>query len=479
MPRKSSPGKTLIPQCHAVILAGGSGTRLWPLSRNMLPKQLLALDGEDTLLQQTVKRVLGAFDPECVWVVTNEEHVFEVRNQVQSVDKRLLDQVISEPLARNTLPATLLAVEQISKRLPEGGLTAVFPSDHLIRDEVTLRRNLQKAGETAAKGYFVTMGVEASQPETGYGYVSLGRELDVGVYECAGFIEKPDYSMAKRYHRDGGHLWNSGIFVFGCKDFLKAVAVHQPELWAWWLAREDAPMIDNYGRIADISIDYGIAERIDNIAVVRAEFDWEDLGSWEAMYRLGKRDKDGNVIQGDVMAVDCRNSLLISRGGRLAAVGLQNMIMVQTRDATLACPMPHVQRVREIVDMLRAEGSKLAECHPKVDRPWGNYVVLEEDHNYKIKRIAVHPGARLSLQMHHHRSEHWVVVSGTAEVEIDGVKSVLTENQSVDIPQASQHRLANPGKVLLEIIEIQSGPYLEEDDIVRFDDIYGRAKSPK
>ncbi len=242
------------------------------------------------------------------------------------------------------------------------------------------------------------------------------------------------------------------------------------------MAREEKPLAQGYRDIPDISVDYGVVEKIDNIAVVRAGFDWDDLGSWEAMYRLGDKDENGNVIKGDVLAMDCKNSLLISEGGKLAAVGLINMIMVQTRDATLSCPMEQVQSVRDVVNVLKAEGSQLVESHPTVVRPWGSYSVLEEGPHYKIKRIQVNPGARLSSQMHHHRSEHWVVVAGTAEVEVDNEVRIMVENQSVDIPKTSQHRLANPGKVPLEIIEIQSGPYLEEDDIVRFDDVYGRVK---
>lgn len=462
-------------ECHAIILAGGSGTRLWPLSRNLLPKQLLVLDGEKTLLQQTVSRVLEAFEPLRVWVVTNEEHVFEVRKQISAIHADLEGQVLSEPLGRNTLPAIMLALDKVAGD-NVNALAAVFPSDHLIGDNEAWARDMERASRLAADQHFVTFGVKPTHPETGYGYITLGEDLGENAYSVNGFVEKPDLATAEAFVRDGSHFWNSGMFLFRVKHFLTQVARCQPELWDWWMGRDAAPLVQGYRDIPNISVDYGVVEKIDNIAVVKAGFQWDDLGSWEAMYRLGEKDENGNVIQGDVLAMDCRNSLLISKGGKLAAVGVEDMIMVQTRDATLTCPMPKVQFVREVVQRLKSEGSQLVESHPTVYRPWGNYTVLEEGPHYKIKRIQVSPGARLSSQMHHHRSEHWVVVDGTAEVEVDNEPRVLVENQSVDIPKASQHRLANPGKVPLNIIEIQSGPYLEEDDIVRFDDVYGRIK---
>ena len=461
--------------CHAIILAGGSGTRLWPLSRNLMPKQLLVLGGEKTLLQQTVDRVKKAFESSRIWIVTNEEHVFEVRKQVSAVDPALESQVLAEPLGRNTLPAIMLGLDRVVAE-DENALVAVFPSDHLIKDAGALVRDLYRASSLAAEKRFVTFGVKPHKAETGYGYISLGEDLGEGAYSVDGFVEKPDFLTASRLVGEGKHLWNSGMFLFSARHFLTQVAKCEPQLWDWWMARDEKPLIEGYRELPNISVDYGVVEKIDNISVVRAGFDWDDLGSWEAMYRLGDKDADGNVVQGDVLAIDCVNSLLISEGGKLAAVGLSDMIMVQTRDATLTCPMPRVQSVRDVVAALKAEHSQLVESHVTVYRPWGNYTVLEEGEHYKIKRIQVNPGARLSSQMHHHRSEHWVVVSGTAEVEVDNTPRILVENQFVDIPKASQHRLANPGKVLLDIIEIQSGPYLEEDDIVRFDDVYGRVQ---
>ena len=487
MPKKrSAPSPGPAQERHAVILAGGSGTRLWPLSRNLFPKQLLALNGEMTLLQQTVNRVRGVFRPENIWVVTNEEHVFEVRSQIRSLDPVMEANVLAEPLARNTLPAILLALDRIiplagpAAGLAEGAddvLVSVFPSDHLVEDQEGWQRSLAQGMDLAATGRFVTFGVTPRKPETGYGYIARGRRLDEGAFEVARFIEKPGLEKALEFVRGGQYYWNSGMFVFRCAEFLAAAKAHTPELWSWWSARDKTPMIRGYGALPNLSVDYGIVEKIKGMAVVEARFEWDDLGNWEAIYRLGKKDGRGNVIQGDVLALDCRDCLLISKGGKLAVVGLSGMIMVQTRDATLTCPLTEVQRVKEIVTLLKSQGSTLVESHLTVKRPWGSYSVLEEGPHYKIKRIEVLPGARLSLQMHHHRSEHWVVVSGAALVEIDGEERLLVENQATDISIATTHRLANPGKVPLEIIEIQSGPYLEEDDIVRFDDVYGRVKN--
>jgi mannose-1-phosphate guanylyltransferase/mannose-6-phosphate isomerase len=461
---------------YCIVLAGGSGTRLWPLSRHLFPKQLISLDGDKPLLRQTMERAARLFDPRRLLVVTNEEHVFEVRRQVREVDPDVERNVLAEPLSRNTLPAVLLALDRIVREDPQA-LVAVMPSDQIIRNEDGLARGLERAFGLAAQDRFVTFGVPPRKAETGYGYVERGRALGEGAYEVDGFVEKPNLEMAERLAASGRHFWNSGMFVFRASFFLQAVAAHAPDLDSWWRTRdEQGGLASGYRRIRAVSVDYGLAEKLDDIVMVEAAFDWEDQGSWEAMYRLGDKDERGNVVRGDVMVVDCDGCLLVSEGGKLAAVGLRNMIMVQTRDATLACPLVDVQRVKEVVAALRSQGSSLAMSHPLVRRPWGSYLVLEDGPLYKIKRIEVLPGARLSSQMHHHRSEHWVVVQGTADVEIDGNAMILVENQSVDIPKTAMHRLSNPGRVPLEIIEIQSGTYLEEDDIVRFDDIYGRAK---
>lgn len=469
--------KDLFASCHAVILAGGSGTRLWPLSRTLLPKQLLALGGEKTLLAATAGRALGLFDPAKVWVVTNEEHVFEVRSQIRAVDPRLEAGALAEPAGRNTLPAILLALDKIVAADPDA-VVAVFPSDHMIMSQEKWEESLAVALPLARQGRLVTFGVAPSKPETGYGYIKAGEPLGPDAFAVDSFVEKPDLQNAQAFLEAGGYFWNSGMFLFSAQAFLDAVRDHQPELWRWWTDRTQTPLAEGYGQIPDISVDYGVVEHMGGQAVVKAAFDWDDLGSWEAIYRLGDKDPGGNVVQGDVLALACQDNLLISTGGKLACVGVSGMTVVQTRDATLVCPSDQVQRVKDVVTALKEENSPLVNAHVTVRRPWGSYTVLEGGDNYKIKRIEVPVGGKLSLQMHHHRSEHWVVIAGTALVQVGDKEMLLTENQSVDIPKATLHRLSNPGKVAVEIIEIQTGPYLEEDDIVRFDDVYGRNTGP-
>lgn len=470
------PGQTA--PSYAVILAGGSGTRLWPLSRTLLPKQLLAINGEKTLLQNTLSRTLAVFPAGETVVVTGEEHIFEVRNQLRGVDAGLEGRVLAEPMGRNTLPATLLALDRIladaAPAKPRDVVIGVFPADHMVGDVAAWEACMRRGMVLAREGRPVVFGAPAVTPETGYGYIRRGAPLGEAGFAVAAFVEKPDPDTARAMVESGGYLWNTGMFLVRADVLLDALKRLVPELFSWWKGRREKPLAAGYARLANLSVDYGLLERMPQLAVIPADFDWDDLGNWEAVYRLGKKDENGCVIQGDVLALNCRDCLLVSRGGKLAATGLSDMIVVQTRDATLACSLSDPQSVRDVVAALRAQGSSLVEAHVVVRRPWGSYTVLEEGPAYKIKRIAVSPGARLSLQMHHHRSEHWVVIAGTAEVQIGERTVLLTENQSVDIPKTTLHRLSNPGKVPVEIIEIQSGPYLEEDDIVRFDDVYGR-----
>ncbi len=463
---------------YALILAGGSGTRLWPLSRTLLPKQLLALGGDETLLQTTALRVAEAFDPSHVYVVTNEEHVFEVRSQLRDILPETARGVLAEPLGKNTLPAILLGLEPIVAADPQA-VVGIFPADHRIEDRQAWLTAMDRAASLARDGWFVTFGIPPRNPETGYGYIRRGQPLGCGAFEVEGFTEKPDLATAEKLLASGEYFWNSGMSVFRADAFLDAVAAHAPQVWQWWSARAQRPLVAGYSGLPDVSVDYGVVEKLDRIAMVEAAFDWDDLGSWEALYRLGAKDEGACVVDGDVLALDCSGSLFFSHGSTLAAAGVKDMIVIQTRDATLVCPVSEAQRVKDVVGALKSQGSKLVEAHVTVRRPWGSYTVLDEGPGYKIKRIVVPPAGRLSLQMHHHRAEHWVVVSGAALVQVGDGERILTENQSVDIPKATVHRLSNPGKVPVEIIEIQSGPYLEEDDIVRFEDVYGRRIKPE
>ena len=458
---------------HAVVLAGGSGTRLWPLSRALFPKQLLAFEDELSLLQLTLRRALKVFAPERIHIVTNEDHVFEVRKQARMLDARLEAGVLAEPRGRNTLPAVLLGLDAAWKG-ETAPVLAVFASDHHIPAEDRFAASVNEALELASQGWFVTFGVPPHSPETGYGYIERAEELGGRAFRVARFVEKPDRAKAESFLRAGTYFWNSGMFVFPGKGLEDAVHAYQPEFSAWWDARAEKPLVEGYAALPSLSVDYGIMEHAERIAVVEADFGWDDLGSWEALYRLARKDGSGCSIQGDVMALDCADSLFISRWGTLAAIGLKDVVAVQTRDATLICSRDAVQRVKDVVEQLKERGSPLANVHLTVHRPWGSYTVLEDGPDYKIKRISVLPGGTLSLQYHQHRAEHWVVVRGTAEVRLDDDVLTLGERQWVAIPKLARHRLANRGDVPLEIIEIQSGDYLEEDDIVRLEDVYGR-----
>ena len=469
---------------YAIVLAGGSGTRLWPLSRSSKPKQLLCLNGAESLLQQTVRRVLPMVDPTHVSTVTSAEYRFEVAGQLLALDAALAGGVLAEPMGRNTLPAIAWAVARIARETPDA-LIGVFSSDHAVADDDAFLRAWQSAEAAAKEGYVALFGMQPTEAATGYGYIQSGKALAGAnsgplseVHQAARFVEKPDLATAQSYLSEGGYYWNGGMFVFRADRFMEMVKQHQPQIFtATQTLAENNQVIaaaDVYASMADISIDYGLLELADNVAVVPVDMGWSDLGSWESIYQQRGKDPQGNMLEGDVLAIDSQDNLLWSEHGLVATLGVANLAVVQTRDATLICPRERVQDLKQLVAAVKKSHAHLTEIHLTVTRPWGSYTILEEGQGYKIKRILVNPGAKLSMQMHYHRSEHWVVIEGTARITNGEQDIHLEENQSTYIPKTNRHRLENPGKVALQIIEIQTGPYLEEDDIVRFDDVYGR-----
>ncbi|KQZ71104.1 mannose-1-phosphate guanyltransferase [Rhodanobacter sp. Root561] len=465
-----------------LILSGGSGTRLWPVSRKNLPKQFLALAGKGTLFQQTIARTRQLPDVVAPIVVASEDHRFLAADQLLEAGIRDAS-IVLEPLARNTAPAIALGALQALQRDPEAMLL-VLPADHLIGDTDAFVEAVRQAQPLAAQDWLVTFGIRPDRPETGFGYIRRADPIDRHGYRVEQFVEKPDLATAQSYLADGGYDWNSGMFLFKAARYLEELAAHAPAMleavrMAHAKATVDLDFVridrDAFAQVPDDSIDYAVMEKTRRAAVIPVSCAWSDIGSWSALWLTGDKDADGNLREGDTLAVDTHRSLLRSHDRHLlATVGVDDLIVVTTPDATLVAHRDAAQDVKKIVEQLKAAGRSEHSLHRVVHRPWGNYDSLEEGERFQVKRIQVKPGASLSLQKHHHRAEHWIVVSGTAEVTCDDKVFLLGENQSTYIPLGSKHRLRNPGKVVLELIEVQSGSYLGEDDIVRFDDVYGR-----
>ena len=463
---------------YPVILSGGSGTRLWPLSREQYPKQLLALTGERTLLQETVLRLDGAEQVANPLFVCNEEHRFLVAEQVRQLGKSPLA-IVLEPTGRNTAPALTLAA-LVLRRGTGDPIMLVMPADHNIRDSAAFRRSVKEALPLAAKGRLVTFGIKPTGPATGYGYIKRGEGNDV-----AGFVEKPDLATAKLYLDSGEYAWNSGMFMVRLSTWFEELKRFEPEIAriceaAHAKGKNDGDFFridkETFTRCPSNSIDYAVMEKTDRAAVVELDAGWSDVGAWSSLWENGTRDAAGNVVSGDVYAHDTRDALLISQHRLLAVVGLDDIIVVETPDAVLVSKKERAQDVKEIVARLKTEGRSEHQVHRRVYRPWGSYEGVDAGGRFQVKRLSVKPGAALSLQLHHHRAEHWVVVQGTARVTRGDEVFTLTENQSTYIPVGTKHRLENPGNIQLEIIEVQSGGYLGEDDIVRFEDVYNRHK---
>lgn len=461
-----------------VILSGGSGTRLWPLSREAYPKQFLPLVGDDTMLQATWKRVASIAGAAPI-VVANQEHRFMAAEQLREC-KVQPQALILEPVGRNTAPAIAIAALQ-ALASGDDALLLVLPSDHVVRNEAAFHAAVKQAAIAAEGGKLVTFGIVPTAPETGYGYIkAAGGE---GVRAVDRFVEKPDLATAEQYVASGEYFWNSGMFLFKASRYLKELEALQPAILAACRQALDKAARDNdfirldaeaFATSPNDSIDYAVMEKTADAAVVPLDAEWNDVGSWSALWEVSDKDADGNACHGDVIALDCKDSY--AYGNRLIAmVGLQDVVVVETDDAVFVGHKDRVQDVKEIVGQIKRDGRSEAAAHRKVYRPWGAYDSIDNGARFQVKRITVKPGATLSLQMHHHRAEHWIVVSGTAEVTRGDEVILLSENQSTYIPLGVTHRLKNPGKLPLELIEVQSGSYLGEDDIVRFEDSYGRA----
>ena len=472
---------------HPVILSGGSGVRLWPLSRSLYPKQLLALHSSRTMLQETVLRIGGdAFATPLI--ICNDDHRFIIADQLREIGAEGA-RIVLEPVGRNTAPAAAVAALLLEAQEP-GAMMMLAPSDHVIADVPSFHAAVAMGAAAAGTGALVTFGVVAARPETGYGYIHRGAPVDgaEGCFRIDRFVEKPDRATAAAYVESGDTDWNSGIFLMDAGAFLAELERLNPELLACCReavagASEDLGFLrldaTGFERVESISIDHAVMERTDKAVVVPVDMGWNDVGAWPALWEISDKDDDGNVSVGDVLIEDSRNSYVRSDGRLVVGIGLDDMVVVATDDAVLVAPKDAAQSVRDAVAQMKEAGRPEPAQHTRVYRPWGYYQTIDAGEGFQVKHISVNPGAKLSLQMHHHRAEHWVVVSGTARVRRGDETITLSENESTYIPIGVTHSLENLGTVPLRLIEVQSGAYLGEDDIVRFEDLYGRAEAEK
>ena len=476
----------------SIILAGGNGTRLFPLSRKELPKQFLSIGSKESLFQKTIKRVLLKVEPEDVIIITNKNYRFHIEEQLRSLNPTFPDRcrIIFEPVGRNTAPAIVLSVKFALEKIKVSSDETLFvsPSDHIISPNENFLDYIEMAEKVAQEGYIVSFGVMPTKPETGYGYIEkdIKQSLEISgalpVYKVKKFHEKPNLEVAKKYLANKDYYWNSGMFAFTIETFLREIEKHCPNIHKKVKNRTFEEILADFESMPNISIDYAIMEKTDKAVVLPVDnVRWSDVGSWEAVYDIMKKDEKGNAKAGQVVDINTKNSLVIGNSRLVSTIGVSDLIIVETDDVLLVTKKEEGQKVKDVVEKLKENDNlkHLTEYHTTVYRPWGSYTELEKQEGYKVKKITVKPGGILSLQLHYHRSEHWIVVKGTAKVVLENEDGKLKEhfvheNESVYIPKTAKHRLINPGKVPLELIEVQIGEYTEEDDIVRFEDEYSR-----
>ena len=464
---------------YGLILAGGSGSRLWPLSRELCPKQLLALDGNDSLLQSTFKRLANIVPEKNIICVTNIKHANDVKFQISKLSKNL--KLICEPVAKNTAPAIAVTLEYLKQKNEDDKLVLIAPSDLLIGDFDAYQKAIKDAEKLAKEGYIVTFGIKSSYPETAYGYVKVGEKRKTG-YIVDKFVEKPDSQLAKSYIEDSSYYWNGGMFLAKVSVLLDELKSYCSDIYdnikGFDFSQENKNVVSIpysvFENIPEISIDYAVMEKSDKLAMVQLDCDWRDLGSWQSLYDVKEKDKKGNVIEGNVVADCVEDSLIYSSKKLVAASDIKDLIVVETEDAVMVCKKDQSQEVKKIYDKLKENNSNARIVHKTVFRPWGYYTCLAEGTGYLTKIISVSPKQKLSIQSHNHRSEHWVVLEGKALVVLEDEEHYLNPGQSIDIPVQAKHSLQNPYDEEVRIIEVQKGDYISEDDIIRYEDAYGR-----
>lgn len=461
---------------YGLILAGGSGSRLWPLSRELYPKQLLNIQTSESLLQSTFIRLKECIDSENIISMTGVKHLSSVKYQLSSIAENPV--VLSEPISKNTAPAIILGAKYITETSKTDPVILVVPSDHRINDTNLFTETVKEGEKIASQGYIVTFGIKPSYPETGYGYINTSQTKISDGFKVNKFVEKPDEKTAEKYIADGNYYWNSGIFMFRASVLLEEAAKYAPDIFDklkhFDFTKSSEIPFTEFDKMPSISIDYAIMEKSDKIALVQLKSDWNDLGSWKSIYDVSKKDENGNVKIGHVLDEGSKNSFVYSSSKLVATIGLEDIILVETEDAILACKSDKTQDVKKIFDTLKKQNDTTHKVHKTVYRPWGYYTVLGEGKGFLTKMIHVNPGQKLSVQSHNHRSEHWVVLEGKAKVILEGKELILSPGHSVDIAVKAIHSLQNPFDEDLKIVEVQKGDLLIEEDIIRYEDMYGR-----